>query len=745
MTQMKKISLNEVKKYTLLLCVLWFGSIHVSATNVSGLISTNTVWTLANSPYIVTGNILVNTGVALTIQPGVIVKFNSGLSIQIDGTLLAQGTIIDSITFTSNTTQAAGAWGYIYFSNTSTDAVYENNIYGNYLSGSILEYCIIQYAGGASVSDNGALRLDAANPFINYCTISDNNATGINGYNLTESLKISNSVISSNKSSDYGGGICISSTGSTLISGNTISKNNTSSYGGGICNMYWTAIISNNTISENTADMGGGIASGMGGISSSPITNNIIMNNIANNDGGGMYIYNGTSIISDNIIINNGAYRAGGIFAYGGSDAAISENVISDNSAIGPGGIWSASGTGQGQAILNNHIIRNTAYGDAGITSDNIADIKLNTIAYNKNTNFNNNLNRSIDITGNPDFNNNNIFNNSAFYEMYNDNAQGTTNVAATNNWWGTTNDGDIQAKIYDWIDDGTLGIVNYSPYLTTPDTIAPVSPPANVTKTNIGGGQVKITWNHNPELDIAGYHVYYGGFNGYSFTDSVNAGNDTSYILTDVSITDTIGVTAYDSTYSLDNEYDSTIVNDNVVNGNESWYTYAEPVCNSLILTMSSVDASCPTCNDGTATAGISGGLIPYTYSWNTNPVQDSSVAINLLPGTYTVTITDDNGCVLTDSIEVLFTTSIDGKNDLSLINFYPNPANDIITIYINENSNTSFILNIYNVMGLLVRTEMFVQNQLQINIRDLSNGIYMVEIKSEDWTEKQKLIIQR
>ena len=143
-----------------------------------------------------------------------------------------------------------------------------------------------------------------------------------------------------------------------------------------------------------------------------------------------------------------------------------------------------------------------------------------------------------------------------------------------------------MQAKIYDWSDNGNLGVVNYSPFLTKPDTTAPISPPVNVIKSNPGGGQVKLTWSRNPEPDIAGYHIYYGGFNGYSFNNIINAGNDTSYILSGVSISDTIGVTAYDRTYSPANEDNATIVNDNMTNGNESWYTIAVDTLNTAVIT---------------------------------------------------------------------------------------------------------------------------------------------------------------
>ena len=43
-------------------------------TNVQGGIYANTTWTLANSPYVMTGSIVVFPGKTLTIQPGVVVK-----------------------------------------------------------------------------------------------------------------------------------------------------------------------------------------------------------------------------------------------------------------------------------------------------------------------------------------------------------------------------------------------------------------------------------------------------------------------------------------------------------------------------------------------------------------------------------------------------------------------------------------------------------------------------------------------
>lgn len=63
------------------------------------------------------------------------------------------------------------------------------------------------------------------------------------------------------------------------------------------------------------------------------------------------------------------------------------------------------------------------------------------------------------------------------------------------------------------------------------------------------------------------------------------------------------------------------------------------------------------PTCNgisNGTVAISVSGGTSPYTYSWGTTPGTNSVVA-NLPAGTYTSTVTDARGCVLTRTIALV------------------------------------------------------------------------------------------
>ena len=75
-----------------LLSLLLTVNLSHSQTDVSGAISSDTTWGTSGSPYTVTGNVLVSSGVTLTIEAGVTVKVSSSAIIQNNGTLIAIGT-----------------------------------------------------------------------------------------------------------------------------------------------------------------------------------------------------------------------------------------------------------------------------------------------------------------------------------------------------------------------------------------------------------------------------------------------------------------------------------------------------------------------------------------------------------------------------------------------------------------------------------------------------------------------------
>ena len=71
-------------------------------------------------------------------------------------------------------------------------------------------------------------------------------------------------------------------------------------------------------------------------------------------------------------------------------------------------------------------------------------------------------------------------------------------------------------------------------------------------------------------------------------------------------------------------------------------------------------IEASCEGSLDGQISTTTVGGTIPYTYTWSHDATLNSPTAPNLNPGNYTVTVTDDQGCVATNDAFVAATVII-------------------------------------------------------------------------------------
>lgn len=77
---------------------------------------------------------------------------------------------------------------------------------------------------------------------------------------------------------------------------------------------------------------------------------------------------------------------------------------------------------------------------------------------------------------------------------------------------------------------------------------------------------------------------------------------------------------------------------------------TITEP--GPMSLNATSTNITCNALCNGTGTTSITGGTAPFSYSWTAGPIVPSIV--NLCPGSYTVNVTDVNGCTAVDSITI-------------------------------------------------------------------------------------------
>jgi hypothetical protein len=141
---------------------------------------------------------------------------------------------------------------------------------------------------------------------------------------------------------------------------------------------------------------------------------------------------------------------------------------------------------------------------------------------------------------------------------------------------------------------------------------------------------------------------------------------------------------------------------------------------------------------NDGSIDLNVVGGTPGYTYSWsNGETTEDLS---NLSAGTYTVTVTDNNGCIAEISTEVLNESSanIASMEDIEL-NVYPNPSNGNVKI---SWKGAGMQISVIEQGGRIVLSSS-VQNLQTIQLGDLQSGLYLVTIISTNGITATKQLV--
>ncbi len=341
------------------------------ATDINDDLPGSVTWTTGGNPYILNpnGNIS-NPGAitllsgTLTIEPGVVVKFNDNygdFSLIINGgaTLTAAGTSNSPITFTSSTGTGADDWGSIKFMGAAGA--------GNRATGTF-DNCIIQYGGdieeSQSTNISGPIVLyEYADVTVTDCEIGDSYGSGIG---------VDYSTIAGFNTLDAIGNLIYNCQNGILISDHGVTIQQT---------------IANNTIigmvsrADNGND-GNGIYIDFGvDVTDFAVTNNTIINC----DGHGIY-----STHFDYLVNNTVAHvRKAGFYLLtnAGNDPTVENNIIYDYDDDASGGdeygiysdaaitvdynyVYGRGGTREGSNVtFNGNGIQNNS--DPGFAIDN--------------------------------------------------------------------------------------------------------------------------------------------------------------------------------------------------------------------------------------------------------------------------------------------------------------------------------------------------------------------------------------
>ena len=477
---------------------------------VGGTLTENEVWTKEHI-YIVINDLRIPDTVTLVIQAGVQVKVNQGRGIFVlGGNLYTEGQENDSVTFRANfITRDERDWYWKGISYTGVGGVGENSIL----------YTKIY---------NAEIAIDSYNSediVILNSSIFGSQNIGVRLYNSR-----SCTIIDCQFKDNYDGVEMVATYGEEA-SGNRITH----------CTL--------NNENHNIY-----LLKAYGGM----LLDNLLENNLIENGNNGIWLDNGggeafgRNMIRKNIIINNGAGAGYGLLVSQDS-IDIQYNIFWRNHMA-----VFFDQAASGSVLMNNSFYQNNEGVIVSATStDN--EIRNNTFSMNDQSVF-----KISEIQGTA-FHQNNVFTlpgqEGAVMNLTPD------NILLINNYWHDTIEENIRRLIWDKENDPALGEVVFVPFLKETDTINPVVPPVVPVKQQVDD-KVKVSWRPNPEQDFRSYRVYYGKFKHYAFPEKEDAGKDTSFVMTDFDINDTIAVTALDSTLA---EEDAQVL------GHESPFAFAE------------------------------------------------------------------------------------------------------------------------------------------------------------------------
>ncbi|NJN77914.1 MAG: T9SS type A sorting domain-containing protein [Saprospiraceae bacterium] len=135
-----------------------------------------------------------------------------------------------------------------------------------------------------------------------------------------------------------------------------------------------------------------------------------------------------------------------------------------------------------------------------------------------------------------------------------------------------------------------------------------------------------------------------------------------------------------------------------------------------------------------------------PYTYSWSNGSTINN--AFNLTAGTYSVVVTDANGC--TDMIDAVVTTNYligtENIEGLTALTLSPNPAKDFAQLNINFKNPVDLTVSLIDVNGRILETRHegnTASEQIRFDVNNLVEGVYFVKITANGQSIAKRFVV--
>jgi len=136
-------------------------------------------------------------------------------------------------------------------------------------------------------------------------------------------------------------------------------------------------------------------------------------------------------------------------------------------------------------------------------------------------------------------------------------------------------------------------------------------------------------------------------------------------------------------------------------------------------------------------------------TYQW-VNCGNNKAPIVGATSQTYTGTtsasyavIVNLNGCVDTSNCHLTSLTDITSFGNNNAVGVYPNPTNGVFSIEVNNSEKQT--MQVFDVRGELVLTQILQRGKTYIDASNLANGVYNINVISNGNIINQRLVITK
>ena len=158
--------------------------------------------------------------------------------------------------------------------------------------------------------------------------------------------------------------------------------------------------------------------------------------------------------------------------------------------------------------------------------------------------------------------------------------------------------------------------------------------------------------------------------------------------------------------------------------------------------------NASGPDVNDGAVKLTPVYGTAPFAYQWSNGSI--SPQPSGLSPGSYTVTITDANGCseVLTVEIGVEVPNGTRDITPLGTVTLWPNPSPGVAKLLVEMEEVQDLHIQVFNAVGQLIQEFTEAGSSVvtrELDLSDQAGGMYMIRLSTGTAWHFEKLVLTR